>query len=170
MRVRQLAALFNMRHGRARKRTHLALRGTCTTLYCKVFKVWSSAFRRLGISFQIVPRMGVSLVQWDALRHLDENPGASLHDLAVLTFQSDQSFGTLAVRMINRGLIERVSGPGRAVRHRLTDRGRSLRKEGDSIVERVLQASFAPLTPAELSTLDSLLLRVLGQAGDGSDR
>lgn len=114
--------------------------------------------------------LGVSLVQWDALRHLDENPGASLHDLAVLTFQSDQSFGTLAVRMINRGLIERVSGPGRAVRHRLTDRGRSLRKEGNSIVERVLQASFAPLTPAELSTLDSLLLRVLGQAGDGSDR
>ena len=40
--------------------------------------------------------LGISLVQWDALRHLDQNPGASLHDLAQLTFQSDQSFGTLA--------------------------------------------------------------------------
>src|SRR5580700_799586 len=107
--------------------------------------------------------LGVSLVQWDALRHIDENPGASLHDLALLTFQSDQSFGTLAGRMIQRGLIERVAGPGRAVRHRLTDRGRSLRKEGDAIVERVLQDSFATLTPQELSVLDGLLLRVLAQ-------
>jgi DNA-binding MarR family transcriptional regulator len=72
--------------------------------------------------------------------------------------------------MINRGLIERVPGPGRAVRHRLTDLGRSLRNEGDAIVERVLQDSFAPLTPAELSTLDSLLLRVLAQPDSGSDR
>jgi DNA-binding MarR family transcriptional regulator len=105
--------------------------------------------------------LGVSLVQWDALRHLDESPGASLHDLAMLTFQSDQSFGTLAGRMIQRGLIERVPGPGRAVRHRLTDRGRTLRAEGDAIVERVLRESFAPLTPEELATLDSILIRVL---------
>ena len=50
--------------------------------------------------------LGISLVQWDALRHLHRNPGASLHDLAVLTFQTDQSFGTLATRLITRGLIE----------------------------------------------------------------
>jgi DNA-binding MarR family transcriptional regulator len=110
--------------------------------------------------------LGVSLVQWDALRHLDENPGASLHDLALLTFQSDQSFGTLAGRMIQRGLIERVPGPGRAVRHRLTDKGRSLRQEGDAIVERVLQESFGALSPAELASLDSILLRVLDQPDD----
>jgi DNA-binding MarR family transcriptional regulator len=111
--------------------------------------------------------LGVSLVQWDALRHLDENPGASLHDLALLTFQSDQSFGTLAGRMIQRGLIERIPGPGRAVRHQLTDKGRSLRKEGDAIVERVLQQSFRALSPAELASLDSILLRVLDQPDDG---
>jgi DNA-binding MarR family transcriptional regulator len=111
--------------------------------------------------------LGVSLVQWDALRHIDENPGASLHDLALLTFQSDQSFGTLAGRMIQRGLIERVPGPGRAVHHHLTDKGRSLRKEGDAIVERVLQESFGALSPAELASLDSILLRVLDQPNDG---
>lgn len=49
----------------------------------------------------------MSVVQWDALRHLHQNPGASLHDLARLTFQTDQSFGSLAARMIDRGLIER---------------------------------------------------------------
>jgi DNA-binding MarR family transcriptional regulator len=107
--------------------------------------------------------LGVSLVQWDALRHLDDNPGASLHDLALLTFQSDQSFGTLAGRMIQRGLIERVPGPGRAVRHRLTEKGKALRHAGDEIVERVLLHSFAPLTPAQLAALDELLTTVLNQ-------
>jgi DNA-binding MarR family transcriptional regulator len=105
--------------------------------------------------------LGISVVQWDALRHLEENPGASLHDLAVLTFQSDQSFGTLAGRMIQRGLIERVPGPGRAVRHRLTEKGRSLRSKGDAVVESVLRESFAPLTPAELADFDDFLARVL---------
>lgn len=105
--------------------------------------------------------LGISLVQWDALRHLDHNPGASLHDLARMTFQTDQSFGALAGRMIDRGLIERVPGPGRAVRHRLTDKGRALRHAGGQIVDRVLVDSFAPLTPAQLASFDALLAQLL---------
>ena len=42
--------------------------------------------------------LGLSLVQWDVLRHLHAQPGASLHDLALLTFQTDQSMGALATR------------------------------------------------------------------------
>jgi DNA-binding MarR family transcriptional regulator len=106
-------------------------------------------------------RLDVSIVQWDALRHLDENPGASLHDLARLTFQSDQAFGTLAGRMIERGLIERMEGPGRAVRHRLTDEGRKLRRAGDKLVERVLTESFAPLSAKKLAAFDELLVELL---------
>jgi DNA-binding MarR family transcriptional regulator len=113
--------------------------------------------------------LGISLVQWDALRHLDENPGASLHDLALLTFQSDQSFGTLAGRMIHRGLIERLPGPGRAVRHRLTGKGRSLRQSGDAIVDHVLRQSFATLTPEQLSAFSELLTQVLRHPLDGSE-
>jgi DNA-binding MarR family transcriptional regulator len=105
--------------------------------------------------------LGISLVQWDALRHLDQNPGASLHDLAQLTFQTDQSFGTLAGRMIERGLIERVDGPGRAVRHRLTEKGRKLRRAGEQVVGSVLSRSFAPLTPQQLATFDKLLIQLL---------
>ena len=111
-------------------------------------------------------RLDISIVQWDALRHLDENPGASLHDLAQLTFQSDQAFGTLATRMIERGLIERITGPGRAVRHRLTDEGRKLRRAGDKIVERVLTESFAPLTAKQLASFDELLVQLLGADAD----
>jgi DNA-binding MarR family transcriptional regulator len=109
-------------------------------------------------------RLDISIVQWDALRHLDENPGASLHDLARLTFQSDQAFGTLASRMIERGLIERMEGPGRAVRHRLTAEGRKLRRTGDKLVDRALTASFARLTPKQLASFDDLLVQLL--AGD----
>ena len=116
--------------------------------------------------------LGISLVQWDALRHLDENPGASLHDLALLTFQSDQSFGTLAGRMFRRGLIERVPGPGRAVRHQLTVKGRALRRAGDEIVDRVLRDSFGSLTPSELAEFDELLTKVLSRSPHqpGADR
>lgn len=102
----------------------------------------------------------MSLVQWDVLRHLDQNPEASPHDLAQLTFQTDQAFGTLAKRMTDRGLIERDPGPGRAVRHRLTDHGRAVRIAGTAIVERVLADSFAPLTAPERDTLAALLRRL----------
>jgi DNA-binding MarR family transcriptional regulator len=105
--------------------------------------------------------LGISLVQWDALRHLDQNPGASLHDLAQLTFQTDQSFGALAARMEARGLIERVPGPGRAVRHRLTAKGAELRVAGGQIVDRVLTESFQPLTPEQRTTFDQLLQQLL---------
>jgi DNA-binding MarR family transcriptional regulator len=110
--------------------------------------------------------LGVSLVQWDALRHLHENPQASLHDLARLTFQTDQAMGTLAKRLQARGLIERTTGPGRAVRHRLTPEGERVREQGARVLAGVLKASFAPLTAAERETFHTLLARLLG-AGDG---
>jgi DNA-binding MarR family transcriptional regulator len=105
--------------------------------------------------------LGISLVQWDTLRHLHQNPGSSLHDLAQLTFQTDQAFGSLATRMTERGLIERVAGPGRAVHHRLTDRGEQLREAGQTLVSKVITESFAPLTPAQLTQLGDLLHQLL---------
>ncbi|HWD83396.1 MAG TPA: MarR family winged helix-turn-helix transcriptional regulator [Kribbella sp.] len=106
--------------------------------------------------------LGLSLVQWDTLRHLDRRPDASLHDLAVLTFQTDQSFGSLATRMADRGLIERVPGPGRAVRHRLTTKGEQLRADGQEAVNAVFKTSFDTLSPAQLEQLGDLLDAALG--------
>jgi DNA-binding MarR family transcriptional regulator len=106
--------------------------------------------------------LDLSLVQWDTLRHLHRKPDASLHDLAVLTFQTDQSFGSLATRMADRGLIERVPGPGRAVRHRLTEKGARLRAEGQDAVDVVLESSFNGLSPAQLGQLGELLDITLG--------
>lgn len=105
--------------------------------------------------------LDISLVQWDALRHLAANPGASLHDLAQLTFQTDQSFGTLATRMEARGLIERVPGPGRAVRHRLTAKGLDLQEKGGEILDQILAESFSPLTASQRAAFDDLLQRLV---------
>ena len=102
--------------------------------------------------------VGLSLVQWDVLRHLHALPDASLHDLALLSFQSDQSMGALAVRMVQRGLIERAVGPGRAVRHRLTGPGEQARRAGSAVMDGVLQDSFGHLSPEQLDQLHALLV------------
>src|ERR1700731_1558108 len=44
--------------------------------------------------------IGTTLAQWDALRAIDRHPESSSHKLAGLTFQTDQSFGALANRMV----------------------------------------------------------------------
>jgi len=113
--------------------------------------------------------IGLSLPQWDVLRHLHERPDASLHDLAVLTFQTDQSMGSLAARMIERGLLERRPGAGRAVRHRLTGAGDQARQAGAAIVSEVLERSLGTLSPDDLRTLHRLLLAAGATAGTGTD-
>jgi DNA-binding MarR family transcriptional regulator len=104
--------------------------------------------------------LGTTLVQWDALRAISESPDSSAHDLAVTTFQSDQAFGTLANRLEAQGLIERSSGHGRRVEHRLTGAGHEMLGEGLAITSRVSAQSFAGFSADELSTLHALLSRV----------
>ncbi|HWK92285.1 MAG TPA: MarR family winged helix-turn-helix transcriptional regulator [Luteimicrobium sp.] len=106
--------------------------------------------------------LGLSVAQWDALRHLRLHPDASLHELAVLTFQTDQSMGTLAARMVARGLVERADGPGRAVRHRITATGERLRTEAQHEVDAVLGESFGALDDADRDRLGDLLAALLG--------
>jgi DNA-binding MarR family transcriptional regulator len=108
---------------------------------------------------QLSRRVGLSLVQWDVLRHLHAQPDASLHRLAELTFQTDQSMGELAKRMIERGLLARREGSGRAIRHQLTVEGQRARSEGAAIVDGVLSRSIGHLSAQELTTLHTLLLR-----------
>lgn len=81
--------------------------------------------------------------------------------LAQLTFQTDQSFGTLASRLVARGLINRVTGPGRALRHRLTPAGEALLSKGHTVVNEVLSESFLPLSPMELDIFYDPLARLL---------
>jgi DNA-binding MarR family transcriptional regulator len=111
------------------------------------------ANRRLG------EQAGISLVQWDVLRDLHREPDLSLHDLAVQTFQTDQSMGELAKRMVSRGLLTRVDGPGRAVRHRLSSEGEAAYEAGAGIVDGVLAESIGTLTADEQASLHAMLTK-----------
>ena len=106
--------------------------------------------------------IGTTLAQWDALRAIATHPDSSAHKLAGLTFQTDQAFGTLANRLLDRGLIRREAGEGRAIRHRLTPEGERLLEAGFAVADRVLAASFAPLDAAERRQLHALLAKMLG--------
>jgi DNA-binding MarR family transcriptional regulator len=104
--------------------------------------------------------VGTTLAQWDALRAIDRNPGASAHALAIETFQSDQAFGTLANRLVTQGLIDRRPGHGRRIDHHLTAAGKRTLAAGRPVATAVLQASLADLSDEERTTLFDLLQRV----------
>ncbi len=112
---------------------------------------------------------GTSLPQWDALRAISRRPNSSGHALAEMTFQTDQSFGALAGRLVERGLIERVAGPGRAIRHRLTPKGEAGLRKGYQVIDEVFEASFAPLTRRQREELYTLISRALTE-GDPPQR
>ena len=105
--------------------------------------------------------IGVTLVQWDALRAIDRMPGASGHDLAVATFQSDQAFGTLANRMADRGLIVRSAGQGRRIEHTLSPDGRTALTDGHRVAVAVLDDLFAPLDEHQRTALARILGRLV---------
>lgn len=104
--------------------------------------------------------VGTTLAQWDALRAVARTPGASAHELAVATFQGDQSFGTLASRLAAQHLVERRPGHGRRIEHRLTEAGERTLEAGRAVAAEILTASFAPLDEDERATLLGLLRRI----------
>ena len=109
--------------------------------------------------------LGLSLVQWNALREIDRNPRMPQLQLAERTFNSAQAFGTLVARLQKSGLVERSAGEGRATVHRLTAKGKRLLRQGLAVMGEVLDTSFAPLTPADCTELTRLLTLILEGAG-----
>jgi len=101
--------------------------------------------------------LGVTLVQWNALREIDRHPGCSQQQLADHTFNSAQAFGTLVGRLMDAGWVTRSKGEGRATLHRLTTAGQALLRAGQRVMTAVLTASFAPLTKPEREELARLL-------------
>jgi DNA-binding MarR family transcriptional regulator len=102
-----------------------------------------------------------TLAQWDALRAIDNNPGASAHALAELTYQTDQSFGTLATRLIAKRLVERQQGVGRALVHTLSAQGKSTLRQGLAIADQVNSETFHDLSEPERTQLLALVQKAL---------
>jgi DNA-binding MarR family transcriptional regulator len=104
--------------------------------------------------------IGSTLVQWDALRAIAISPGASAHDLAGATFQSDQAFGTLANRLVRQGLIERRPGHGRRIAHHLTPSGEATLSAGRQVAREVFTEVFSQLSDRDRRQLLKLLDRL----------
>lgn len=107
-------------------------------------------------------RLEGSAVQWDALRAIARYPGASAHELAVATFQTDQSFGTLANRLEAQGLIVRAPGRGRRIEHRLTVVGTRKLDEANVIADKKRHELFAVLSDSEFSDLNAEFFVAVG--------
>lgn len=105
--------------------------------------------------------IGTTLVQWDALRAIAAEPGASAHRLAVVTFQTDQAFGTLANRLEAQRLIVRSSGGGRRIAHHLSPKGEQMLAQGNEVTHRVRSELYAGISKADRRTLAALLDRIL---------
>ena len=117
---------------------------------------------------QLTANLGVSLVQWGALREIHRNPTESMHQLAKLTFNSDQAFGALTTRLLRLGLIKRSPGKGRAVIHSLTEKGERLLQQGRKFVFAALEQSFAVLSEEECAVLLGLFTKLLSQGTERS--
>ena len=105
--------------------------------------------------------LGISLVQWHALREIKRNPGSPQLRLAELTFNSAQAVGTLTARMLQAGLITRESGVGRAYCLSLTDKGEALLVQGRGEALAVLAESFSGLSEEECGVMLGLLDKAL---------
>ena len=141
------------------KSTQVAMATDLKPLGLAIKRVQHRHHRTLDAAFIGI---GTTLAQWDALRAIATHPDSSAHKLAGLTFQTDQAFGTLANRLLDRGLIRREAGEGRAIRHRLTAEGERMLEAGFAVADGVLAASFAPLDGAERRQLHALLAKMLG--------
>jgi len=103
---------------------------------------------------------GATLVQWDALRAIHDEPGSTARQLAAATFQSEQSFGVMAARMEANGLITRTPGAGRRIEHHLASDGEHLLHVGRNATRDVFTSSLGVLADAERAHLHDLLTRV----------
>lgn len=114
-------------------------------------------------------RLGISLVQWNALREIHRNPGKSAHALAELTFNSDQAFGTLTTRLMRQGYVDRQPGAGRANTHHLTESGKSMLSKGQKIMDKVLTKSFYALSSQDRMKLAQLLTKLLNSSQSNAE-
>jgi DNA-binding MarR family transcriptional regulator len=102
----------------------------------------------------------MTLPQWGMLNAVVGHPDSSTHALALLTGQSDQAAGAVVARLQQRGLLERCSGPGKAILHRATAEGTALLKRCDHAVASTMRAALSGFSEDEVHALHDLLKRL----------
>lgn len=104
---------------------------------------------------------GVTVPQYAALLHLDENPGISAAALARLCGVTPPTMNTILSNLQERGLIERTphAWHKNILETRLTEAGAAVMRDADARAVRVERAVAAGFTDTERATLQELLTR-----------
>lgn len=118
------------------------------------------AYRQLEQVYeQLIMPLGLSLLEWYALRALYEQDGASASQLAHEVCRHPSSMTALLDRMEEKGLLYRQIDPQdrRSVRVFLAERGRALRPQVESVANRLSQLIEESITPEQMETFQYVL-------------
>ena len=100
-------------------------------------------------------RASLSSAQLFALQQIAEHPGASINDLAALTFTHQSSVSVVIQRLVRRRLVAKItaSDDRRCQRLALTVEGRRVLRRAPVAVQERLIAAIARLAEADRRTL-----------------
>jgi DNA-binding MarR family transcriptional regulator len=95
-------------------------------------------------------RTGLTSAQLLALQQLAHSPGASVNDLAALTFTHQSSVSVVVRRLVKRRLVEKVASADdkRRVRLQLTSAGAALIRRSPEPGQERLVSGISSLAPA----------------------
>lgn len=104
-------------------------------------------------------RAGVTTAQLFALQQIAEHPGASVNDVAALTFTHQSSVSVVVQRLVALRLVVKVRAPRDRRRQHLapTAAGRRILRQAPVVVQQRLVGAIASLRRAERKTLARLL-------------
>jgi DNA-binding MarR family transcriptional regulator len=107
-------------------------------------------------------RAGLTSAQLFALQQIGEHPGASVNELAALTFTHQSSVSVVVQRLVRGGLVARITAAAdrRRQRLQLTPRGRAVLKRAPVAVQERLIAAIAGLPPGDRRVLSRALTHV----------
>lgn len=130
------------------------------TLRLAALSLKRAQIAKSGLFDRHLASLGLSMALWVVLDRIRANPAQSTHALAHASFMTDQSVGELVGKLAKRGLIQRAPGPGRSIRHHLTDAGTELLERARPLMATALESAFAGLSHSEVEQLIQLLDRI----------
>lgn len=107
----------------------------------------------------IEAKLGISLAQLFVLQQLVEKPAESLNELAERTATHQSSVSVVVRRLVDRGLVTRVSASTdrRRVQIALTPAGEEILRDAPSTVQNDLIKGMSRMSPEKATTLAELL-------------
>jgi DNA-binding MarR family transcriptional regulator len=107
----------------------------------------------------IEAKLGISLAQLFVLQQLAEKPADSLNELAERTATHQSSVSVVVRRLVDRGLVTRVSASAdrRRVQIALTKAGEALLRDAPPTVQNSLIQGMSRMSPDQQATLAELL-------------